>query len=127
MLGLFVCSMTYHLLMGYAKIWFIFNFFDYNYNYIFNVPRQSLLKFKLFSFHSPVCWSFKIGQLFHCREIKSPNTTSVLDVTLNCIWWWGSSHGTLGNVVNPFIAIMPRSTQTQSGSTCLVPSISQRV
>ena len=34
------------------------------------------------------------------------------------MWWWSSSPGTLWNVRNPFIAITPRSTLAQSGSTC---------
>ena len=33
------------------------------------------------------------------------STVSVLDVTLDCIWWWESSSGALGNVEYPFIAI----------------------
>ena len=32
---------------------------------------------------------------------------SVLSMTLNCIWWWDSSFGALGNVKFPFIAIAP--------------------
>ena len=43
---------------------------------------------------------------------------SVLDMTLNGIWWWGSSPEALGNVEYSFIAITPRSTLTLSGSTC---------
>ena len=36
---------------------------------------------------------------------------SVLDMTLNCIWWWGSSPWILGNVEYPFIAITPVESQ----------------
>ena len=42
---------------------------------------------------------------------------SILEKTLNCIWWWGFSPGALGNVEHPSIAITPRSTLTQSSST----------
>ena len=41
-----------------------------------------------------------------------------LSMTLNCIWWWGSSYGGLGNVRHYFNAITPRSTPTQNDSTC---------
>ena len=39
-------------------------------------------------------------------------------MTLNCIWWWGSSSWDLESVEYPIIAIIPMSTQSQSGSTC---------
>ena len=32
----------------------------------------------------------------------------VLDIILDCIWWWGSSSGDLGSVVYHFLAITPR-------------------
>ena len=38
------------------------------------------------------------------------------------IWWWGSSNaGALGNAEYSFIAITPRSTLAQSGSTWFGP------
>ena len=40
----------------------------------------------------------------------NPHLTSVLDMTLNCIWWWSSIPGALGNVEYLFIAITPRYT-----------------
>ena len=46
---------------------------------------------------------------------------SLLDRTINCIWWWGSSLGALVNVEYFFIAITPRSTLNHSGSR--IPSI----
>ena len=48
---------------------------------------------------------------------------SVLDMILNCIWWWGSSLGALGNVEYLFIAITPWFTLTWIGSTCYTYSI----
>ena len=43
---------------------------------------------------------------------------SLLYNTNTFFWWWGSSSaGVLGNAVYPFIAIAPRSTLSQSGST----------
>ena len=42
--------------------------------------------------------------------------TNVLDMTLNCIWWWGPSPCVLRNGEYSFIAIIYRSTLTFSGS-----------
>ena len=39
-------------------------------------------------------------------------------MTLNCIWLRGSNSGDLGFMEYPFIVIILRSTQTESGSTC---------
>ena len=50
------------------------------------------------------------------KTAPCPNECPVM--TLNRIWWWGSSLEALGNVEYPFITITPRSTLTQSGSTC---------
>ena len=61
---------------------------------------------------------FLTHQLHLCRGVRSP-VTSVLGMTLNCIWWWGSITGDLGNVKYPLTAITPRSTFTSSCSTCL--------
>ena len=40
----------------------------------------------------------------------------VLDMTLNCIWWWSTSSGALQSVEYLIVAITLRSTQTQSSS-----------
>ena len=53
------------------------------------------------------------------RGVKTPN--ECFDITLNCIWWWGSSLGALWNVKYLFIAITLRSTFTRIGSTCQSP------
>ena len=42
----------------------------------------------------------------------------VLGMKWNCFWWWGTIPWTLGNAEYTFIAITPRSTVTQSCSTC---------
>ena len=47
-----------------------------------------------------------------------PPRRDLLAMTLNCIWWWGSSPGYLGNVKYPFIAITLRFNLTWNGSTC---------
>ena len=55
----------------------------------------------------------KICQLHLCRGVRQkplPAPMSVLDMALNCIWWWGSSSGALENVEYLFIANTPRST-----------------
>ena len=67
----------------------------------------------------PVGLGCKLYQLHLCRGVKPPHPpTIVLCMILNCIWWWGSSSGALGNVEYLFIAITPKSTLTQRGSTC---------
>ena len=50
------------------------------------------------------------------NPIKENKYLSVLGRTLNSIWWWGSSPGTLGNVEYSFILITLRF--THSGSIC---------
>ena len=55
------------------------------------------------------------------NSIYVSNSTSVLCMILNCIWWWGSNSGALGNVEYLFIAIAPRSTETSCGRTCWGP------
>ena len=40
----------------------------------------------------------------------------ILSMTLNCIWWWGSTSGNLESVKYPFITITSRFTLTQSSS-----------
>ena len=41
-----------------------------------------------------------------------------LGITLNIIWWWGSSSRDRGSVEYSFIAITPWFTKTRSGRTC---------
>ena len=50
-----------------------------------------------------------------------PSKTGDLGMTLNCIWWWGSSSVVLLSVEHLFIGIIPRFTLTRSGSICLDP------
>ena len=66
----------------------------------------------------PVVQGYRICQLHLCREVRPLPTLSVLVMTLNCICWWGSGPGALGNMEYSFIAITPRTTLTWSGSTC---------
>ena len=49
---------------------------------------------------------------------KKKKKKDVLGMTLNNIWWWSSSSEHLRSVVYSFIAITPKSTLAQSGSTC---------
>ena len=42
----------------------------------------------------------------------------ILGMTVNCIWWWGSSSGALRSVKFSFITITPGSTLNRSGSIC---------
>ena len=51
----------------------------------------------------------------------NPRTTprmGVLDMTLNCIWWWGSTSGTQRRLKYLFIAITPSSTLIRIRSIC---------
>ena len=50
--------------------------------------------------------------------IFESNRTSMVSMTQNCIWWWGSSSGTLENMAYPFITITPNPTLTRIVSTC---------
>ena len=50
----------------------------------------------------------------------------VLDMTLNCIWWLGSSSGALGNVVYSFTAITSRFTPMGLWHTHGSPNLSQK-
>ena len=52
------------------------------------------------------------------RSKTPPHKRGVQDVTLNCMWWWGSSSASLENVAYLFIIITPRSTLISSSSTC---------
>ena len=63
----------------------------------------------------------RIYWLYPLQRRKTPQKRGVLSMTLNCIWWWGSSFEDLERVKYRFIAITPRSTLIYSGSTCLGP------
>ena len=52
------------------------------------------------------------------KDINLPLSRDIMAMTLKSIWWWGSSSGDLRSVEYLFIDIIPRSTLTQSGSTC---------
>ena len=47
-----------------------------------------------------------------------PPQRGVQSITLNRIWWWGTSFEDLGSVKYLFMAITPRSTWNRSGDTC---------
>ena len=51
-----------------------------------------------------------------------PLPISVLDMTLNCVWWWGSTPGALKNVEHFFMCIINRSTLV---AIIRVPSMGQ--
>ena len=42
----------------------------------------------------------------------------VLGKTWSCIWWWGSSSGTLESLEYLFATITPKSTLTPRDNTC---------
>ena len=53
-----------------------------------------------------ICW-------LHLYRLERAHQTSDLGILLNCIWWWASNPGAVGNVENPFIAITSMSTLIQ--------------
>ena len=53
---------------------------------------------------SSVGWGRRICWMHHCVRVRIPVSLSVLDMIANCIWWWGSIPGALGNVEYHFIA-----------------------
>ena len=65
-----------------------------------------------------VSWGCRIHQLHLYRGVRPRLPAHVLDMTLNCIWWRGSSPRSLRNIEYLFIAIALRSTLTWSGGTC---------
>ena len=72
-------------------------------------------------FCCPVGWDCRIHQLLLCKGVRPLPSTSVLDMTLNILmvrfqWWWSFEE-----CGYPFIAIAPRSTLAQRGSTWLGP------
>ena len=67
------------------------------------------------------CWQgLEYTDCICCRGLRLPPPTkkSVLNMTLNWIWWWGCSSGNLGRVGYPFCAITPRLTLIWCGSIC---------
>ena len=64
-----------------------------------------------------VSWGCQIRRLHLYRWVRPIPPTNVPDMTLNCIWWRGSSLGALRNVSYPSIVITPRSSLTRSGIT----------
>ena len=59
-------------------------------------------------------WGLKYADCVPIQRGKTTLPRSVLGMTKNCIWWWGSSFGTL-ECFNTAITL--RSTLTQNGST----------
>ena len=47
------------------------------------------------------------------KSKTSPKKFCVLDMTLNCIWWWDSSSGDLGSMEYPYIIITSMFTLAQ--------------
>ena len=103
-----------------------------------SVKLNSLYKYCIIGFSfcsssiifSPVSWDCKIHQLHLYREVRPPPhthtyTMSVLDMTLNWIWWWGSTPGPFQNVKYFIISITPRSTLTRVAVPIKVLSVGQ--
>ena len=55
------------------------------------------------------------------QQTGKTSPTVALDMTLNCIWWWESCPGVLGNVEYSFIAITHRSSLARTGNTYWSP------
>ena len=66
---------------------------------------------------SPVGWGYRIHRLHLCRGVRPhPNQCPGYD-TKQSVGEGSSNTGALGNAEYPFIAIVPRSTQSRSGNT----------
>ena len=61
---------------------------------------------------------FRIRYLLQKGKTPPLKKRSALSVTLNYIWWWGSSSRDLESTEYLFIAIISRFTLMQSGSIC---------
>ena len=62
-----------------------------------------------------LCLSFPTVVGVDCKSVRSPHPNrGILNMTLNCIWWWDFSSEDLESVKFLFIAITPRSTLAQS-------------
>ena len=103
-------------------IWeiFLLFFFKFFYSWFFEFYGISTLFGCLIPnpFCCPISWSSRIYWLHLCRGVKAPHYQRVSYIWLFKIWWWSSRNaGALGNAEYLFIAIAPRSTLAQSGST----------
>ena len=102
---------------------FFFSFFPYSIK-IRLLDSKGYLAFSLsLSFFLSLSLSLS---LYWDSRIRLPPGTSVLDMTLNCIWWWGSSPETLENIeylVNP---LTPRYPLTRTVVPVRVVSKGQR-
>ena len=71
-------------------------------------------------YDTPVGWCYRIHRLFLCREVRLHQRIS--EILHKTIWCSSPSNGgASGNAEYPFIAIAPRSSLAQSGSTWYVP------
>ena len=59
----------------------------------------------------------RIRWLYPQQRVRPRPQRGILDMTLNCIWWWSPSSGDQGSVEYPFISILP-SLLTRYGSAC---------
>ena len=84
---------------------------NYSHQFYFNILQLQLYIYMYEAQGCRICWQHL------CRRVRLSPKTSILNNTLYCIWWWGSSPRALGNMYYAFIDITPSSTLTQSGST----------
>ena len=104
---------SFQISSGFNTISCQWNFEHKRYFYIFDkISNSSLTQIN----HCPVGWGCRIHRLHLCRGVRPP-LTSVLDMTLNNLMVRFQQCWALGNAEYPFIAIAPRSTLAQSGST----------
>ena len=74
-----------------------------------NIKAETKDKIKvLYPIHSTLSsWTAEYVNCTSAEGVR-PSPTSILGRIMNCILWWGSSHGPLGNMKYPLIAITPR-------------------
>ena len=56
---------------------------------------------------SPSWWGFKYNDCTPYKGIRPSPKMCVLGMTLNCIWWWGSTTGDLGSVEYVSLPLLP--------------------
>ena len=69
----------------------------------------------------PCQWASKDADCFPCCGVRTPSKRDVLNMTLNCIWWWGSSSVDPISGEYVFIGITLKSIWIRNDSTCQGP------
>ena len=102
----------YWVFISHLLIWWLYFYEKIHENY----SHEEMRKY-LFIYLKLYIYIYSI----YSRGIRGPGKSGVLDMTLNCIWWWGSRSGDVWSTEYPFIDITQTSTMTLSDSACPGP------